>query len=325
MAASQLFYFVNIGLCLFFFVSGYVLYHTQKNFLSIKDVIRFYHRRAKRIYPLYWFAFIIIVIIDWEIANGLFIGFLGLQGFYPVTIFFNNTILWFIGVLLIYYIIYPVLVRPRSLMKMFSVASIMYLILTLIFLNFNVINVYFFPYYWVFFAGIAMSWFNDNFKNLNFDYKELFLKSIILVFLLTLVLKASLSTPFYDPSLPTFNFTTFMQIMYILGTLLIFSVVFIFVTRISKDFFQSKTYELITKVSAGSYATYLLHVSFGRVLIKIGSILGLPLIYINLALFFIGLPLVFLIGYYAQKWELDVMYLISRTYKKYIKRHTDKD
>ena len=148
LAALKTIYYANIGLCLFFFVSAYVLYYNYENLESVGDVVNFYRKRAKRLYPLYWVAFIVLIyIIDKFFYYSSIIGFLGLQGFFPETYFVNSTFLWFIGIIIMYYLIYPVLIRPKSLINKFSMAAAIFLIFSLISLNFHLINVKFFLYY----------------------------------------------------------------------------------------------------------------------------------------------------------------------------------
>ena len=59
-----------IGNGLFFFMSGYLIYNNNDNFTTLSSVIRFYKRRAVRIYPLYWIALLLFVAISTTLSMG---------------------------------------------------------------------------------------------------------------------------------------------------------------------------------------------------------------------------------------------------------------
>src|SRR5574344_730338 len=46
----------NMGLGLFIFMSGYLLYYNNHSIRSLEDVFDFYKKRLLRIFPLYWAA-----------------------------------------------------------------------------------------------------------------------------------------------------------------------------------------------------------------------------------------------------------------------------
>jgi peptidoglycan/LPS O-acetylase OafA/YrhL len=47
-------YFANMGLGLFIFMSGFLLYYNNYSIHSFEDVLSFYRKRLLRIFPLYW-------------------------------------------------------------------------------------------------------------------------------------------------------------------------------------------------------------------------------------------------------------------------------
>ncbi len=49
-------YFANMGLGLFIFMSGYLLYYNNHSINSFQSVLSFYKKRLLRIFPLYWAA-----------------------------------------------------------------------------------------------------------------------------------------------------------------------------------------------------------------------------------------------------------------------------
>lgn len=132
----------QIGLGLFFFISGFLLYYNYKN-VKLGELKNFYYKRAIRIYPLYWFA--LFVTFFWMIYAFGFISFppnqetamLGFKtiliaflGFHGLTaIGFNISPFWFVGVILVYYLLYPIITKPKNLINMFSVSLILILII----------------------------------------------------------------------------------------------------------------------------------------------------------------------------------------------------
>lgn len=324
LAALKAVYYANIGLCLFFFVSAYVLYYNYESLESASDIVNFFRKRAKRIYPLYWVAFIVLIfIIDKYFFANSIIGFLGLQGFFPETYYVNTTYLWFIGIIIIYYLIYPILIRPKSLINKFSMAAAIFLIFSLISINFHVVNVKFFLYYWVFFSGIVLCCLNENYKDFKLDYRKLLIESIVLIAILAVLAWILISQPTLINSFPAY-LTLIIQMEYIIAVLIIYFVLNMFIEVINrnyKEFFQSKTYGVISKISYSAYATYLLHDIVGTILLyKILFIFNLPTTLNNLLLIIIGLPLVFIIGYYAQKWEIKIINIILQSLQNLSKK-----
>ena len=53
----------QIGLSLFFFVSGFILYYNYNTFESTKSILKFYKKRLKRIFPLFWIAITLFAVL----------------------------------------------------------------------------------------------------------------------------------------------------------------------------------------------------------------------------------------------------------------------
>src|SRR5512133_2664475 len=56
-------YFANMGLGLFIFMSGYLLYYNNHSINSLENVFDFYKKRLLRIYPLYWAALAVFLMV----------------------------------------------------------------------------------------------------------------------------------------------------------------------------------------------------------------------------------------------------------------------
>ena len=56
-------YFANMGLGLFIFISGYLLYYNNHSINSLQNLLSFYKKRLFRIFPLYWAALIAYIVV----------------------------------------------------------------------------------------------------------------------------------------------------------------------------------------------------------------------------------------------------------------------
>lgn len=122
----------TIGLTLFFFLSGFAIDLNNKGIASQADIMAFFRKRAKRIYPLYWVAVALNLVIflalvpqlhldvsqalatfppevgRYDSLSSVVIIFLGAQGLlYPRFIGLEGN--WFIGTILICYLLYPII------------------------------------------------------------------------------------------------------------------------------------------------------------------------------------------------------------------------
>jgi peptidoglycan/LPS O-acetylase OafA/YrhL len=136
-----------VGLSIFFFISSYSLCLNKEN---LKSPIDFYMGRISRIYPMYFFSF--IPYVTSISLYTLIICVFGLQG-----IFFKDNpgiphVLWFIGVLLLFYLIYPLLTRGNILLRSFAILALFFLLRFLL----DIIHINFFYYYMTFVTGIIV-------------------------------------------------------------------------------------------------------------------------------------------------------------------------
>ena len=311
---------VLIGLNLFFFVSGY--YNYPK--ISSKNLKNFYFKRFKRIYPLYLFTIILgfglsFLLPFWDkiSISYLLTIILCLQGIFPPWSPNATSLywLWFIGVLLVYYLIYPIFTQSRNIIHIFLAALLVYMLILLLNIKFGIME----PltnFYWVFFLGIALCWFNENYKRLKFNvnevfskeyYKKLLLSYIVPVLLVILILFLYLRYKLYN------QFDVTLELVF--STIIVYMAVKIVtycITKVNKAFFRSKAYDLIKKISISSYATYLIHPIIFGIFREIFIIFKVSEFYTNLLMVFIVFPVTFLMGYYLQLGEIKFTGKLSK-------------
>lgn len=302
-------FLASIGLSLFFFISGFSLYYNH-DLIPINKVTNFYRKRAVRIYPLFWLAIIFVAVWCFYYYGFLMvwgakvnfeyflIAFLGLQGiFYTET---PSVLYWFVGVILIYYFIYPFLISSKNIKKVLLISLVTYGIFLFIRLKLNLIIPNFFIYYWTFVFGIVLCWFTH--KNTDFTkkiakynqkYKNIALILLFLIFVILYDLTKNINSIYLK-----YIFLSFLLLLPILSIY--------YASLIYKDLFNGKIYSLISKISFSTYATFLF---FGPILFMIVILMqkiNLNTYYINFVVVVFGVPLVFIIGYYIQKLELKL-------------------
>lgn len=106
--------FGSIGVMLFLIASGAGLALNTKSITTRQEILDFYSKRVLRIYPSFWIAMVLaILIVPWVKTYTLFQyleTFSGFQYINDVTTFSAQIVpYWFIGVIIVLYLCYPVL------------------------------------------------------------------------------------------------------------------------------------------------------------------------------------------------------------------------
>jgi len=104
----------GLGVILFLIASGAALTYNQYNFNDVKNILIFYYKRLVRVYPAMWLSTLFtFLLLPSSFQNIHYIKLLEeLTGFYY---YFNkttpiiNSSIWFIGLIIILYILYPLL------------------------------------------------------------------------------------------------------------------------------------------------------------------------------------------------------------------------
>lgn len=258
-----------LGLSLFFFLSGYATHYTHSSINSWKGIYEFYKGRALRIYPLYWCAlcaFIVPGFIDPKLSLhqsslGILSHFLGLQILlYPyIQPIFT---LWFVGAIVLFYIIYPFLIKfAKSVSHLLILSLLIFMGLVAIHGIFGIIECSFFLYYYTFIIGISFSYLRLFYEDK--PTRHLFLMSAI--FLLILIQKNYGMDIIYSIFAPYINAPMLSRfIVYISGGIncmfgVVFSIIVFQFGASFKDSFNHNAKRLISSIAVSSYCVFLIH------------------------------------------------------------------
>lgn len=152
----------GLGLSCFFFASAYTI-SKYDDFSTNEKIETFLWRRAKRIYPLYWFAIFVYIIVfgfmhithdinHIQIIDYIF-HFLGVQQIGVGSIYTTQEIpyLWFVGVILFFYFLYIFIVKyATSNFEILRNSLLIYIAMFLV--SFNDFRMY--AYFPVFISGV---------------------------------------------------------------------------------------------------------------------------------------------------------------------------
>jgi peptidoglycan/LPS O-acetylase OafA/YrhL len=164
-------YLVLFGLGTFFFLSGFVLGYNNRKFNAWSDVASFFKKRLLRIYPLYLVAlafavgaFILLPSQSHFSLSSLqvLIYALGLQGLLAPRYVPDFYMFWFVGVILLCYLTYPLMMRygSNNKVRLLLISAAIFALFLAIRLSFGIVDTRFFLYYFVFVSGIAASIFH---------------------------------------------------------------------------------------------------------------------------------------------------------------------
>ncbi|MFX0079035.1 MAG: acyltransferase family protein [Candidatus Hermodarchaeota archaeon] len=341
----------NVGIYVamgsFAFVSGFGLYlnPNNRNLNSSRKILAFLKKRFIRIFPLYWVAIILFL---------FFVGYLDIDPLYLLYHFLGLQIivapyfgppmltLWFIGIIVIYYLIYLV-INLRESIKWIIPASIVILFF-FIFLNgiFGLVEIRFFLYYLLFIFGMitALIYTSPEYARVKERLSKMRPAVSLLIPLLTTILgfiAFTLLTQFvyfffileYGSS--NFHFILelhpdfFQLASAILLINLIIASFIIFVFSLFKVIFRGfgfidskRKIELVVSVTAYStYSVYLFHRIFLTIFTAIMTF-GLNINMLaaqNLYIVLVFVPFIFLFSYLIQKAYDRLWKLVSNRFR----------
>lgn len=316
-AVNNVFAYGFFGLSIFFFASGYLL-HSRYGFINSRsEAIDFLKKRVIRIYPLYWLsiaAFLVTGIIARDVPTVLTL-VVGAQGLFSPQIGYIFA-LWFVGVLLLYYLLWPLIaVFSRNILYMMSVLIAIFVIFAILRTAFHIVEFRFFTYYWIFAAGIIASKYDVLNKLSARKYAVLYAGVFLPVGLLithiagTAMLSRVL-VHWLSDSVTPLTLTTTLGILLISAVGLLFVIFTFLIAHLSLSSLSKRGAQLLTALALASYSVYLFHMPF---LATLSHVLGYTHIATFLQYFIIlcSIPALFVLGFAIQLAETDVIRVLA--------------
>ncbi len=256
----------TIGLSIFFFISGFLLSQTDSVITSLRDFKKFYKKKFIRIYPLYWAALGSLVVIfgflnispghvspyNFSLDNML-LHLSGLQGIFPWN---EIQSMWFVGVIVLFYLLYPVIAYvPKNLSGTLVVSSGIFVFLLILHVFFGLIHEGALEYYPLFVSGILINQIVYSSKKITDGrYLKNFLSgNLCLAGIMFLVLALRKFHQFNLQVLPGIIIH-----MVLTGAMIVSCSIFLIVTRLFVKI-QGKIMAGISLIAFATYAIYLFH------------------------------------------------------------------
>ena len=296
-----------IGLSIFFFISGFLLSQTDSAINSIIDFKRFYIKKFIRIYPLYWVALASLIIIfgllqinpghvdpyNFSLDN-LLLHFFGLQGIFPYN---SIQSMWFVGVIVLFYLLYPIIVYlSKNLFETIVVSLFIFILLGILHFFLGLIATDALLYYPLFISGIFINRIAYSSKKIvdeNF-FKKILFSNLILISVIFLIL---VFKQFYQ-----FNLQFLPQILLICTMISLCIIYFIFTHLFIK--IREKIMVLISLIAIATYPIYLFQHQFLAVFALMTDLFIRNIILQDIIILTFGFAGAILCGIIIQKIEL---------------------
>jgi peptidoglycan/LPS O-acetylase OafA/YrhL len=326
-------YAALIGLSIFFFISGFLLSQTDSVINSMNAIKKFYIKKFIRIYPLYWIALASLVIIfglfqinpghvspyNFSLTN-ILIHFFGLQGIFPYDgIFPYNYIqsMWFVGVIVLFYLLYPIIVYlSKNLFEIFVASSLILILLGILHFFLGLIEINALTYFPIFISGIFINRilysqkiiFNKNLlKRILFFY-------VIIIFMFFLVLAVYKFNNFTMQFLPQILRLSAENCIKIFAMISLCIIYLIFTHLYIK--IHGKIMSLISLIAFATYAIYLFHHQFLAVFSLIIDLIIQNIILQDLIILTFGFAGAILCGILIQKVEQNIFMKYKRVHQR---------
>jgi peptidoglycan/LPS O-acetylase OafA/YrhL len=357
-------YFANMGLGLFIFMSGYLLYYNNHSINSFQSVLSFYKKRLLRIFPLYWTAIAAFTLVFFIFAPKLNSGFvfpnaeyvfsshniimhvLGLQILLAPAYVSPLLTLYFVGLIIVFYAVYPIIIMvSKNSKQLIFYSCLIFLGFLLISRTFNIIDPRFFMFFPTFIFGIFTckeSIFDKSMTNiLKIPFIQLLLAVLPAIFVLFIVL-GSRTTLLLDPkasfSIESASGVTigssmvvsmlkgvassfglgYVTLEFIIDSVLLLNVFILmfcileyrFAMKFVTNELSSSFKSVFTYISTASYCVYLFHRPFLALWNSGTNFIGNPILR-DIILIFVALPLLLFVSYNLQIFELNIKKSIS--------------
>jgi peptidoglycan/LPS O-acetylase OafA/YrhL len=331
-------YLVIFGLSIFFFISGFVLYYNDNSIRTAADLATFWKKRVIRIYPLYWLAVVSLfalsayyVGVNFDISfSSTVIQLAGLQSLLAPRFIQPVSIVWFVGVILMFYLIYPVIVYPaRDGAHLILTSCAVLLPFFLARLAFDVIDFRFFIYYGIFVAGIFTSRF-DMMHKIRPQRRFFCVGAVLLVLPLIAIRYVLILRQAVDAAASGYMFNGYGGFSYTAGELPILlslivlvnvlALLFIYVAFVAARLYsRSMSKKLLALLSLVAYASYSIYLFHGQIFACTSVLvdhLHLGVVQADVALIVLAYPLIFGFSYLLRRGENKAVTGIKRIVKR---------
>jgi peptidoglycan/LPS O-acetylase OafA/YrhL len=356
-------YFANMGLGLFIFMSGYLLYYNNHSIHSFQNVLSFYRKRLLRIFPLYWAAIAAFTLVFFIYAPKLNSGFvfpnadhvfsfhniimhiLGLQILLAPSYASPMLTLYFIGLIIVFYTIYPfIIMLSKNSKQLLFYSSLVFLGFLLVSRIFHIIDHRFFMFFPIFVFGILTcrgSLFEKSITMIaKIPFVQILLATFPVIFVMVIVL-GSRTALFMDPkvsltiesagsgtigssmvvamleSMANLLGLSYVTLKFIIDSVLlnVFIITFcileyMFAMKYINNKFSSSLSSALKYISTASYCVYLFHRPFLALWNSGTNFISNPILH-DVSLIFVALPLLLFISYHLQILELNLKKFIS--------------
>lgn len=320
-------YIAYFGVSIFFFLSGLTLYGSTGRIDTLKGVAAFYRRRALRIFPLYWVALVVFMLsflfipsfgiffadayYDFS-ATSFIVHMAGLQSFWGR--YMGG--MWFIGVILLYYLAYPIIVYfSKDTKELAGIGTVLLASFVLAYYPLNVLKdghvALFLP---VFLAGVIASKI-DLFNDARYG-RYMMLAAMTLAFSMLAHARLFPDNAFLFTGSPLSNIVMF-GLYFIISVLLAvsFAVTACWCIKQLLPVPGSRTMKLCERVSYGSYAAYVFHMQVIGILTIMLGIFVKSTLYTDIIVLSLGLPVSIASGYVLQKCMDSLLRISSLDYR----------
>ena len=291
-------FFAISGFLGFFMLSGFVLTHRHINERKL-HYFEFLKKRILRIFPLYYIAIILFILLGNEISlRDLILHILGLQSlFYGVK---TLPALWFVGTIFEFYLIFPILLRLLKKRELyfwfFCIMLCVGFIVPCLFHDVIYVNIYHFI---AFISGIYLAKIYKNLRGEDLRWTA-GLFSLLLFSMGITTLYILYTVKYMRHMKAKYMLMGTIDIYMLIWNIMIVSFFIILLLLFERLNLQNSNFEkLMFYLSYSSYGMFLFHNAIWMLILKIYApgdmfIRGILLI-------FLGIPLIFAFSYTMQK------------------------
>ena len=325
---------IDVALGSFAFLSGFGLYIQKSNreINSSEKLLTFFKKRFLRIYPLYWIA-LVLFFFFFDFYWGmnviyLIAHFVGLQMIFAPLFSPPIWTLWFIGIIVIYYLIFILLSYLGSIKRIIPASLVILAFFLFLHFNYNLVEYRLFVYYPTFIIGIIIAevYRSPYFSNIKEKLTNIHHLIPLLIMICSIIIGWILYTRLarftyltylrnyrtqflgliVEQQLPVFEFVAILLltdcviVAFIVFILPIFNLSIRVFTLIIDKMYVNRA---ILLVSYSTYAVYLFHrpflITFNTVMLTVFNIDMLEKS--NFYLTSISIPLLFILAFLIQK------------------------